>query len=624
MQVTPHEKVNTVSSHGLEKVIMGIDPTNLSMVAHMFRDQIYSDEKMAVVREYLCNAIDEHVTHGITRPVEVTLTESSIKFQDFAKGLPKDKILSVFFQYLASTKTGEEHGGFGIGAKSGHAYSDIFYVTSCFDGVQTTYAGVLEDNGGVHPDGVINILGSEPTTETGISVEVPLKNSNDLVSFKDKVLNIAKFSKNQFLFNGALVGGGVPNGWEVFENFIYKRKNGTGKVSVRLGDIVYPSSHQVYIKGPEVDLVIVANSVNDCSLPPSRESVKMDSKTTDFIVAQVEIFKEKLSEHLQELYDKAETHYERFGIRTSYSLRLNAQEAEAEVLELSDKVGMAYDYHPYSGSYCGISSVDKGSLIANFHARTFLFHKGLSHVKKQYFAENIAPTLNWPKQITFVQFENEKDGEEWTEALGIPSEKVAWSDSFTFPKVQRTKEQTVKKIRRFETVHSKGSRILFDPTEKDRVYLMSNKRQPVLKYSEDLYTGFEMLIIPTYLKSQIPDSWVHADTIIEKKLLDFSQKLRDNLKEYVKYRLWDDHYSLVQNYTKFKGLRNPVFYTPTVDREVINLMPILEDGKVVEETVSKIVNKIQSKTDTWQYRAVMALGSLGEQDYKLAKSKILA
>ena len=625
MQVTTEVKVNTVSSQGIQKVLMGIDVSNLSMVAHMFRDQIYSDAKMAVVREYLCNAIDEHQTHKVSRPVEVTLDESSMKFRDFAKGLSNDDVLGIFFQYLSSTKKGEEHGGFGIGAKAGHAYSDIFYVTSHFGGVMTTYAGVLEDNGGAHPDGMINILGSEPTTETGIEVEIPLKNSSDEITFRSKIEQIAKFSKNTFLFNGVLVGGQIPEGWEAFDKYIFRRKKGNQEVSVRLGDIVYKSSKQIYIKGfPNLDLIIVADSVNDCALPPSRESIKMDDRTSVFIDGKIEDFKEKLTKHLEELYESATSHYERFEIRNTYSLRLDGAAAEAEVLALSNKVGIISEHNPFCRKYCNIESVDKDSLVASFYQRVFLFYTGkLSGIKKHHFANHLSTFSS--NRVTFVEFPSKADGDKWAEDLGIPSEKIAWADDFTFPKTSYTRQPRVRKIYAYEEITSKGYVKDFDP-EEDAIYVESFKKSVILKYPAELYKPYYITIVPRYLVSQLSESWVSADSIIEQKLLDLSQKVRHNMADFVKHELSSDYHKsdLVRKYFKFKGRKNPLDESRKVteqDKKLINLVP---EKKEVEQIASKIVNKIQKKTNTWQFRAVMALTELPESEYQLAKSKILA
>jgi len=629
MQVTTEVKVNTVSSQGIQKVLMGIDVSNLSMVAHMFRDQIYSDAKMAVVREYLCNAIDEHQTHKVSRPVEVTLDESSMKFRDFAKGLSNDDVLGIFFQYLSSTKKGEEHGGFGIGAKAGHAYSDIFYVTSHFEGLKTTYAGVLEDNGGIHPDGMINILGSEPSSETGIEVEIPLKNSLDEFTFETKIKQIAKFSKNSFLFNGDLVGGKIPEGWEAFDKYIFCRKKGNQNVSVRLGDIVYKSSKGIYVKGlPDLDLIILADSVNDCALPPSRESVKMDDRTSAFIDGRIEDFKDKLTEHLQEIYDNAASHYERFEIRNTYSLKLDGAAAEAEVLLLSDKVGSVSAFDPYSRKYCNIENLGTNYLVASFYKRSYLFYVGkLSGIKKQYFSlyhANLVGAEN--ARVTFVEFPSKVDGDKWASDLGIPANKYAWAEQVTFPKTSYARNPRVRKIYHYEGINSKGSLQNFDPEEEDVIYVESFKKSLNLKYPEELYRGYNITIVPRYLVSQISDTWVSADSIIEQKLLDLSQKVRDNMADFVKHELASDYDKshLVRKYFKFKGRKNPLEIPRPITQTDVKLLPLVPERKEVLEIASNVIKKIKTKTDTWQFRAVMALGELSENEYQLAKSKILS
>ena len=59
-----------VTSNNMTSSTMGMDAAGADMATFYLRDKIYSDKILAVVREYVCNALDEHKKHNISVPVE--------------------------------------------------------------------------------------------------------------------------------------------------------------------------------------------------------------------------------------------------------------------------------------------------------------------------------------------------------------------------------------------------------------------------------------------------------------------------------------------------------------------------------------------------------------------------
>lgn len=95
------------TSKEMPESVMDMDADGMLFAAHYLRDKIYSDKILAVVREYLANAIDEHRKFGISRPVEVTLPNSfspDFKVRDFGMGLDDEGIRKIFGRYFKSTK----------------------------------------------------------------------------------------------------------------------------------------------------------------------------------------------------------------------------------------------------------------------------------------------------------------------------------------------------------------------------------------------------------------------------------------------------------------------------------------------------------------------------------------
>ena len=123
-------------------------------------DKLYQDKELAVVREYISNAYDIHVQTGNLIPCEINIpdkTNPAFEVRDFGTGLSEEDIHRLFCTYFASNKneTNEQIGGFGLGCKSGFAYSESFSVTSWFNGVKTNY--------------IMTKMGNTPTCITGKS-----------------------------------------------------------------------------------------------------------------------------------------------------------------------------------------------------------------------------------------------------------------------------------------------------------------------------------------------------------------------------------------------------------------------------------------------------------------------
>lgn len=538
------EKVNNVASGDFETVLMGLNPENLSQAAHMFRNQIYSDVPWAVVREYICNAIDEHDKYQISRPVEVTLTEESFKVRDFAFGLPKDKVLGVFFQYLASTKQGEEHGGFGIGAKAALAWSDIFYVTSFHNGAKTLYAGGLEDRGGAYPDGVVRVLTSEETDESGIEVEVPLK-KGDKVLFEESIKRFARFSKGQILFNGELIGGTLPDGYLSFGKFIAKRYS-NGKVSVRLGEIVYPTGQTCHVARSYWDLIICADSVNACSVPPSREQIKLDAKSQKFINDGIAEFKKRLVDEIQKSFQNVEGNL----FKEWAYVQEHGYEFHPDFSGLKTKTSAIFGgaviscYDNYSSAYAKIKTAYESDVM-NSAGALVVFHYGLPKTKRQYIAES-----KGREKVYFVQVADRSKAEGILHNLSFPKENVKFAEDFVFPKTVRSqcsKNYEVYILKKDRQI----KRIDIRELDNEMPVMLSRFGNVERGLPIDWY-NFEYVIVPASLKSFVK-GWPFANHLAEKARQDFIESVKNNKKEYLKKALLQ--YDSIRKYLSFNETR---------------------------------------------------------------------
>lgn len=179
-----HSNTPLIYSDDMPSSTMGMDSKGMEMATFYLRDKIYSDKIAAVVREYICNALDEHKKYNIDAPVKITLKDGVYSVRDFANGLSEHDVRNVFGMYFRSTKSADNNqtGGFGLGSKAGFCYTDTFYVKSFYQGVVTTYACSLGAGQSGVSVGQILKISEEQTDESGLEVSLEI-NSKDFADF---------------------------------------------------------------------------------------------------------------------------------------------------------------------------------------------------------------------------------------------------------------------------------------------------------------------------------------------------------------------------------------------------------------------------------------------------------
>lgn len=193
------------SSPVIESATFDISTDNVAHIMSILRDHLYSDKVLAVLREYGSNAWDAHreAKKGHT-PIEVTLPTMmapTLVIRDRGLGMSPDEVFTVYTQYGVSTKRNSDGtvGMFGIGSKSGFAYSDSFTITSYNGGMQRTYVALLD----VSEKGRIDLLCEAPSTETGIEIRIAVK-PKDIAEFTAKAQELYKYFSPQPTINTEL------------------------------------------------------------------------------------------------------------------------------------------------------------------------------------------------------------------------------------------------------------------------------------------------------------------------------------------------------------------------------------------------------------------------------------
>lgn len=306
----------TIASDGLNGSAMTMSAKGADMAAYFLRDRIYSDKILAPIREYICNALDEHTKHNITKPVQVRLDKNAEQIwtwsvRDFAKGLSEDSIRNIFGMYFESTKSGsnDQIGGFGIGSKAFHCYTDTFYVDSYFEGTHAKYACVLGGGQKGIPVGEIYKISESPTTETGIMVSAELK-SYDHANFSTKTRDFVYGYSNptaiEFHYITSLfkpfdavytkkVGNYVINAYDPNATGVADLFNmnshysvGTKYVTnyyIRMGGVIYEYKNMSYNVSAYKPIVVDV-PIGALSLPISREGIE-NTPDTNKVFAEI-------------------------------------------------------------------------------------------------------------------------------------------------------------------------------------------------------------------------------------------------------------------------------------------------------------------------------------------------
>lgn len=264
---------------------------------------LYKNPTYSMCQETICNAWDAHIASGITdKALKITLDDEYLIIQDFGKGIPHDLIQPIYGIYGASTKKndGNQTGGFGLGCKSPFSYNDHFEVTSCHEGVKTIY-NMSRSSAQVGGRPSIVPIASFPTTETGITVKIPLNpeksnhqieyyilqvifNGDIRADYNGKRQQILGLDQSQ---HGLLVISHEIGGLHLISQ---KGPREDGSIFIRYGNVVYPvesapeylemfSRATTNLRSKYKSKLVIQAPPNSISVTPSRESLTLSDTT---------------------------------------------------------------------------------------------------------------------------------------------------------------------------------------------------------------------------------------------------------------------------------------------------------------------------------------------------------
>lgn len=305
MQVTQAQEHVTHALVGSKQTIdMGVAETAAFFT--MMSSTLYSNQKLAAVREILTNAWDAHIDSNRTHiPLQITLTEDQLIIRDFGYGIPHDMIGPIYGVYGGSTKTHDEKstGGFGLGSKAPFAYTEHFRVISRYDGVRTVYQ-MSKSSNEVEGKPSIDTIISNATEDSGLTVSMDI-NAGDMLEFNSLVAGVIANGNILADVNGkrakTLPFDSMKHDFLITSD---DPLNDNAVIKIRYGTVVYPlhanneiesafdrvlflmnqlnnKSASWHRDGPDKLYLILQAEPNTLTVTPSRETLSMQTKTVN-------------------------------------------------------------------------------------------------------------------------------------------------------------------------------------------------------------------------------------------------------------------------------------------------------------------------------------------------------
>lgn len=292
--------------------------------AEMFEllaSSLYSRKYEAVVRELSCNAYDAHIQAGREdKPFEIqfpTAFNANFFVRDYGPGLTPDQVKNLYTVMGLSDKTHTNTmvGAFGVGSKSPFSVTRHFSIESFQGGKKWTWAALLDE------DNIPSItLADEVFTDEpdGLKISFASPTNNEWVEavkalmwFDVKpICNLQIPEKPEF----SVVG----DDWAFVERKdvgYYYRKQQLHNFYCVMGNVMYEvdKTKLVYNNVPNGDYYFFVD-IGDVSPAASREYLRYDSKTTEFLRKLVKKIEKEIKEEAWRNIQSAEDVYKAIDI----------------------------------------------------------------------------------------------------------------------------------------------------------------------------------------------------------------------------------------------------------------------------------------------------------------------
>lgn len=286
-------------------------------------EQLYSNKLLAIVRELSCNAQDSHIAANKSTVPFLVHAPNSLEpwfsIRDYGIGLSHEDVMHVYTTYFESTKTSSNDytGCLGLGSKTPFAYTDMFSVTSFFNGIRREYSAYIGNEG--FP--CISLLTEETTTEeNGLLVQLGIE-QKDFPAINDIISKIYTYFINTPKIIGQNITVKTPEKFLEANSWYRAKVNGTNisQSMAVMGNVAYPINPGSFDYN---ELNTVEKSILGCNIhihfnigeleiTPSREHLSYDKVTKRAIKEKLAIIKGEMINLIKDKVNQCKNGWEK-------------------------------------------------------------------------------------------------------------------------------------------------------------------------------------------------------------------------------------------------------------------------------------------------------------------------
>lgn len=299
--IIKNEQIENDSVGNFTKIVSRIENKNLGLALKMVSSSLYSNPIGSFIRELTSNAVDAHTMANNPDPVLVRLFELRpdewyLEIIDKGVGMSAKFFDENFMSWFESEKrtTDDTIGGWGLGSKSGLAYTDSYEICTIKDGVKNTFLLYNDDIPSAEP--LSSIETDEPN---GTRVLIPIE-SKDLLKVSTELKNQLAYFKGVYVVDEYRY---YNNDFKLneYEDFILSSEPFAYNMHIVLGQVTYPIDWVKLEISPIRIPVALKFNVGELPVTLSRESIDYKS---DEVINTIKDRVKKVEEYIVNLYSE--------------------------------------------------------------------------------------------------------------------------------------------------------------------------------------------------------------------------------------------------------------------------------------------------------------------------------
>lgn len=320
--------------------------------------------------------------------------ETYFYIKDYGVGLSPKRMMFIYFDYLSSTKedNNEEIGGFGIGAKSALAYTDVFEIDTNYNGVNYKYI-MSRGPKGIPEGNLLYKSEFDESIENGTTIKVKLKSEADLMSFYSEIKVQLAYMDNlyvdeEYLHSKSYFIQEELNNYKIYsvENWLIKSRNEPlSEMHICLGNITYSIDwNELDIRPINVPIALKFE-IGELEPTPSRESIVYEKKTRDILLDRIQAVRDYYTGYYKKSISNPDTLDDFISLRKKNRniLEFENEFDDGYIIDMSDlmpdnKYKVKLEYPPFKD----LMAVP-GDLFEGYHCRRKIsYHTGKVEVYK--------------------------------------------------------------------------------------------------------------------------------------------------------------------------------------------------------------------------------------------------